>query len=63
MRTEHSMLKKALPNFRRKGNHPGPQDCNKNTYQANILCSLTIEVMQKHTFSYKTSATTVAELS
>jgi len=28
----------------------GPQDDNRNTYQAIILCSLTTEVFQKHTF-------------
>jgi len=28
----------------------GHQDDNKNTYEANILCSLTFEVFQKHTF-------------
>jgi len=40
----------------------GHQDDNKNTYEANILCSLTFEVFQKHTFfSHKTFATTIAE--
>jgi len=28
----------------------GHQDDNKNTYGANILCSLTFKVFQKHTF-------------
>jgi len=28
----------------------GHQDDNKNTYEANILCSLTFKVFQKHTF-------------
>ena len=43
------------------GNH---QDDNKNTYEANILCSLTFKVFQKHTFfSHKTYATTIAETS
>ena len=32
----------ALPNFRWKRNHTCPQDDNKDTYQASILCSLTI---------------------
>ena len=36
----------------------GHQDVNKNTYEANILCSLTFKVFQKHTFlSHKTFAT------
>jgi len=42
----------------------GHQDDNKNTYEANILCSLTFKVCQKHTyFSHKTFATTIAETS
>jgi len=42
----------------------GHQDDNKNTYEANILCSLTFKVFQKHTFfSHKTFATTIAETS
>jgi len=40
----------ALPNFRWKRNHTCPQDDNKNANQAYILCSLTNEVFQKHTF-------------
>jgi len=47
-----------------------PQEDNKNAYQANILCSQTIEyfknissVFQNDTFSYKTCATKIAELS
>jgi len=39
----------------------GPQDDNENTDQANILFSLTFEVSQKHAFSYKTFAATIAE--
>jgi len=40
----------------------GHQDDNKNTYEANILCSRTFKVFQKHTlFSHKTFATTIAE--
>ena len=42
----------------------GHQDDNKNTYVANILCSLTFKVFQKHTFfSNKTFATTIADMS
>jgi len=32
---------------------PGPQDDNKNTYEANILCILTVKLFQKHTFFVK----------
>ena len=40
------------------------QNDNKNSYVANILCSLTFKVFQKHTFfSHKTFATTIAETS
>ena len=40
----------------------GHQEDNKNTYVANILCSLTFKVFHKHTFfSNKTFATTIAE--
>jgi len=40
----------------------GHQDDNKNTYEANILCSLTFKASQQHTFfSHKTFATTIAE--
>ena len=40
----------------------GHQDDNKNTYEANILCSLTFKVFQKHgIFSHKTFATTTAD--
>ena len=36
----------------------------KNTFEGNILCSLTFEVFQKHTFfSHKTFPTTIAEMS
>jgi len=42
----------------------GQQDDNKNTYEANILCSLTFKVFQKHTsFSHDTFATAIAETS
>jgi len=41
----------------------GHQDDNKTTYEANILCSLTFKIFQKHTFfSHKTFATTLAEM-
>ena len=40
----------------------GHQDNNKNTYEANILCSLIFKVFQKYTlFSHKTFVTTIAE--
>jgi len=40
------------------------QDDNKNTYEANIVCSLTFKVFLKHTcFSHETFATTIAETS
>jgi len=42
---------------------PSHQDDNKNAYEANILCSLIFQVFQKHIFSHKTFATTIAELS
>jgi len=42
----------------------GHQDDNKNACEANILCSLTFKVFQKHTFfSHNTFATTIAETS
>jgi len=42
----------------------GHQDDNKNTYEANILCSLTFKVFENHTFfSHKTFAITIAETS
>ena len=42
----------------------GHQDDNKNTYEVNILCSLTFKVFQKHTFfSHKTFATLIVETS
>jgi len=42
----------------------GHQDDNKNTYEANMLCSLTYKVFQKHTFfSHNAFATTIAEAS
>ena len=40
----------------------GHQDDNKTTYEANILCSLTFKVFQKHTFfSHNIFATAIAE--
>ena len=40
----------------------GHQDDNKNTYEANIVCSLTFKVSQKHAFfSHNTFATAIAE--
>ena len=42
----------------------GHQDVNKNTYEADILCSITFIVFQKHTFfSHKKFATIIAETS
>jgi len=41
----------------------GHQEDNKNTYVANILCSLAFKVFQKHIFSNKTFPTTIAETS
>jgi len=32
-------------------------------WSANILCSLTVEVFQKHSFLYETFATTIAKTS
>jgi len=48
-----------------EGNHTGtcPSGWQQNTGQANILYSLTFEVFQKQTFSYKTCAITIAETS
>jgi len=40
----------VLPKFWRSGNYTGNQDDNKNTYEANILCSSTFKVFQKHNF-------------
>jgi len=40
----------ALPKSYRTGNYTGHQDNDKNTYEANILCSLTFRVFQKHIF-------------
>jgi len=41
---------KVLPKSWRMGNYTGHHDDNKNTSEANILCSLTFKVFQKHTF-------------
>jgi len=53
-----------IPDGRETRLATGYQDDNKNTYEANILCSLAFKVFQKHTFfSHKTFATTIAETS
>jgi len=39
----------VLPKSWRAGNYTGHQDDNKNTYEANILCSLTLKVFKKNT--------------
>jgi len=53
-----------IPDGRETTLATGHQDDNKNTYEANILWSLTFKVFQKHTFfSHKTFATTIAETS
>jgi len=53
-----------IPDGRETTLATGHQDDNKNTYEANILWSLTFKVFQKQTFfSHKTFATTIAETS